>query len=218
MRADVQHVGRGIAPAEIKSLMGLGSMMLDIGVNNGDDSFLYLQLMQGLTLFAFEPEPTAIATFKSKNVFADRCRLFELALGNTIGRAVFHRSSVQGSVGAWNYSGSICKPTGHLTKHPWCEFKNTMPVDVVTLDAWATQHLPTGEIPFIKADVQGAERLLIEGGLTTLKRVKYFYTEYDDAELYEGQPTLSEILEMAPWFIPMVIFDNNVLLKNVRVK
>ena len=65
----------------------------------------------------------------------------------------------------------------------------------MTLDSYAKN---LGRIDFIWADVQGAERKMIQGGLQTLSRTEWLYTEYSDVELYEGQPSLSEILVMLP--------------------
>ena len=97
--------------------------------------------------------------------------------------------------------------------HPWCKFERTIEVEIMRLDDWADSK-KIREIDIIKADVQGAERDLIEGGLSSLRKTRYFYTEYNDSEAYEGQPTLEEILSMLPFFSINSKFDNDVLLEN----
>lgn len=213
----VQTFARSILPVEVSGVIGTGGFMLDIGVNDGADTFTYLREMPHLKIYAFEPEPTAIEKFRLNNTYGQRCLLFETAVGATTERVAFRRSSIAGDVRAWNQSGSLCTPTGHLQKHPWCEFKHQILVDCVKLDAWAEQFLGSGHVPFIKADVQGAEHLLISGGRKTLKRTRYFYTEYDDAQLYDGQLTLAAIEKALPWFTPVGLFQNNVLLKNIAI-
>ena len=75
-----------------------------------------------------------------------------------------------------------------------------MEIKTKKLDTWVKEN----EIPlidFIWADVQGAERELIEGGKETLnKKTRYFYTEFSNEELYEDQPTLDEICRLLPNF------------------
>ena len=70
----------------------------------------------------------------------------------------------------------------------------------------------------IWADVQGAEENLIKGGLKTLSHTKYFYTEYEDDELYEGQITLDQIKNLLPNFKAIGYFGNNVLFKNTALQ
>ena len=55
-------------------------------------------------------------------------------------------------------------------------------------------------VDFIWADVQGAEADLVLGGRETLKRTRFFYTEYSNRELYEGQADLGQLLAMLPDF------------------
>jgi hypothetical protein len=69
----------------------------------------------------------------------------------------------------------------------------------------------------IWADVQGAEENLIKGGLKTLSHTKYFYTDYEDDELYEGQITLDQIKNLLPNFKAIGYFGNNVLFKNTAL-
>jgi hypothetical protein len=69
-------------------------------------------------------------------------------------------------------------------------------------------------IDFIWADIQGAEIDLILGGKEAFKNVRYFYTEYCDSELYEGEIPLEKILELMPDFEVVEDYQGDVLLKN----
>ncbi len=72
-------------------------------------------------------------------------------------------------------------------------------------------------VDFIWADTQGAEADLIEGGRETLRRTRYFYTEYYECEMYEGQKPLRELLKMLPDFTVVARYDNDILLRNDRL-
>ena len=116
----------------------------------------------------------------------------------------------------WDQSGSLRRPTGHVTRFPWCTFNRTTTVEVRTLDAWSRKHVPGG-IDFIWADMQGAEGDLATGGRETLARTRYLWCEYSDEEFYEGEPTLGELLDLLPDFEVVRRLPTDVLLRNARL-
>ena len=187
--------------------------ILDIGANNGWTSRQFSETFPNTNIYAFEPDPRAAAKF-GNNVQNDRVRLFQLALGNHIGTTTFYMSDGQhpAHIGdenysdGWDLSGSIRKPKDVLNIHPWCAFERSIDVEVQTLDTWADHYVPE-PIDFIWADVQGAEGDLIVGGTHTLARTRYFYTEFSEHELYEGQLNLSEIKRLLPNFEIVEVFQ-----------
>jgi hypothetical protein len=72
-------------------------------------------------------------------------------------------------------------------------------------------------IDLIWADVQGAEGDLIRGGTRTLASTRFFYTEFDDKELYVGQLTLPTLLGLLPDWAIVSKYHNNVLLRNTTL-
>ncbi|MBP1178312.1 FkbM family methyltransferase [Methylobacterium sp. PvR107] len=153
-----------------------------------------------------------------------RIHLTQKALGQTIGKAIFHQSSGHdlgggaidqetGQVEEWDQSGSLREPKEHLEKFPWVKFDRTIEVDVTTLDAWAAENY-VKYVDFIWADVQGAEEDLILGGMNTLRNTRYFYTEFSTTELYAGAFGLNEITERLPFFEIVEVFQQDVLLRN----
>jgi hypothetical protein len=58
---------------------------------------------------------------------------------------------------------------------------------------------------------------MVRGGLETLRRTRYLYTEYSDGEMYEGQATLDQLMEMLPGFRVAELWDENVLLENTGI-
>lgn len=56
-------------------------------------------------------------------------------------------------------------------------------------------------IDFVWSDIQGAEIDLIKGGQEAFDRVRYFFTEFNNHELYEGQlHQQNELLKLLPNF------------------
>jgi FkbM family methyltransferase len=196
--------------------------ILDIGANNGEHTAEFLRRFPRAQVFSFEPDPRAIEKFYQV-VQNPRANLIKKAVGATSGWATFYQSggkppnAAEGDwKGGWDLSGSIRRPTGHLEANPWCTFDSSIEVEVTTLDDW-TREVGVNSIDFIWADVQGAESDLISGGLEAFKFTRYFYTEYSNKEMYDGEADLNQILAMLPQFEVVEIFDCDVLLRNKMI-
>jgi len=195
-------------------------LFLEIGANDGGDTQRLLDAFPATRVECFEPDPRAVRLWRAA-VKSSRARLHEIAIGSKDGTTIFHTSSGSPTgrerdfPEGWHLSGSIRRPTGHLSAHPWCEFTSTIEVPVRTLDSWAAAE-DISEVDFIWADVQGAEIDVIQGGQATLSRTRYLYTEYCDVELYEGQQTLEKLLEQMPGWVVHTRFSGDVLLENER--
>ena len=190
-------------------------LILEIGCNNGTDTLEFLNTFSKANIHCFEPDPRAIEKFKEK-INEERCKLWELAISNIDGETSFHLSGGKdpyGKMDDWDQSSSIKNPKKHLEKFPWCKFDKEIKVKTRRLDTWAENNM-IGNIDFIWADVQGAERELIEGGLKVLNNTNYLYIEFYDEEMYEGQLNLKDMLCLLPQFEIVKKFGNNVLLKN----
>lgn len=197
-------------------------LFIEVGANDGSDTRRLLDAFPAMTIECFEPDARAIALWR-RAVRDDRAKLHECAIGAIDGLTSFFMSSgaPQGREHefpeGWHLSGSIRRPTGHLDAHPWCEFPTEAEVTVRSLDSWSKE-LRIRAVDFIWADVQGAERDLIEGGLNTLRRTRFLYTEYSEDELYEGQRGLKELLEMLPGWSIHTQFSGDVLLQNDMIQ
>lgn len=209
-----------LTAAEIRQLVGKDNpVIIEVGANSGQTTLELLKAMPEARIFAFEPEPRAIAKFRNAianpNVF-----LYECAIGAVNGVISFNQSSgaehLPGYSEGWDQSGSIRQPNNHLKAWPWVKFERQLTVPIMTLDAWSKKHQITGA-DFIWADVQGAESDLVEGGVRFLSASRYLYSEYSDHEIYEGQITLAGLLEKLPDFALMRRYPEDALFKNKRL-
>ena len=204
-----------IETKDIKKLLGNDpTTILEIGSNVGRDSQRFLDSFPKTKLFCFEPDPRCIRKFK-KRINDSRCELIERAVADTIGCVEFHLSggSKPNHKSVHINSSSLLRPKNHLKKFPWCKFDETILIKSITLDSW---YADSGiqDIDFIWADVQGAEEKMILGGSKALSNTRYFYTEFSDNQLYEGQINLSEITKLLPNFEIQKMYGTNVLLRN----
>lgn len=207
-------------PDSLPELLGKDNpVILDIGCNDGSHTQRFLSLFKEARVYSFEPDPRAQARFRQQ-VTDERARLFEVAIAATDGTTDFYASGGHPSDESkerlplgWDLSGSIRKPGDHLVVHPWCTFDEIIKVRTQRLDTWCREE-GLEAIDFIWADVQGAEVDLILGGQAALRQTRYFYTEYCNRELYEGQVSLPVILKMLPGFEVLKRYENDVLLRN----
>jgi 2-O-methyltransferase len=209
-----------LSAAEIRQLVGKDDpVIIEVGANCGQTTIELLKAMPGATIFAFEPEPRAIAKFR--DVIANpNVHLYECAIGAVNGTVTFHQSSGAEQMPeygeGWDQSGSIRRPNSHLKVWPWVKFEKQITVPITTLDAWSEQH-QISKADFIWADVQGAEGDLVEGAAQFLRSSRYFYTEYSNDEWYEGQITLAELLKKLPDFDLVRRFAMDALFRNKTI-
>lgn len=200
--------------------VGSKATVLEVGANDGMHTRLFLEEFKDpdFRIYCFEPDPRPCERFKT-NVQDPRCQgLFQLALGAKDGKATFYQSggtNDQSWLDDWDLSGSLRKPTKHMEVSPWVTFDREITVEVARLDSWMKKHPEIKTIEVLWADVQGCEVDLIQGGAQTfLRKVEYFYTEFYQTPLYEGQINLAQIKAMLPTFEEVSIHGDNVLLRN----
>jgi 2-O-methyltransferase len=205
---------------EIRQCVGKDDpVIIEVGANCGQTTAELLKAMPGATIFAFEPDPRAIAKFRNA-ISNPRVCLYECAIGAANGTVTFHQSSGAEHLAnynkGWDQSGSIRRPNSHLKVWPWVRFEKQITVPITTLDAWSQQH-QIYAADFIWADVQGAESDLVEGAGRFLQSCRYLYTEYSNDEWYEGQITLPELVRKLPDFDLVRRYAMDALFENKRM-
>ena len=208
-----------LSAAKIRLCVGKDDpIIVEVGANNGQTTVEILRAMPRATIYAFEPDPRAIAKFRAA-VTHPNVHLYECAIGAINGTVNFYQSSgaedLPGYSDGWDQSGSIRRPKSHLTVWPWVKFEKEITVPVMTLDAWSELH-HVEKADFIWADVQGAESDLVEGAARFLRASRFLYTEYSNKELYKGQITLAELREKLPDFDLIVRYRSDALFRNKR--
>lgn len=150
-----------------------------------------------------------------KGIIVKNCK----AISDKVGFSDFYISSgikyING-LPVQNYYGSssIRQPKLVLTAYPEMKFEKTC-VETISFDEYIKlNNLENSVIDFVWADIQGAEIDLIKGGKNAFKKVRYFYTEYCDSELYKGEIGLKEICNLLPDFEIVKDYIGDVLFKN----
>ncbi len=184
-------------------------VVLELGAHVGEDT-RWLAAIPGTTVHAFEADPRN----KPASAMPPNVMWNPVAVSDHNGHTQLV-PSVAGRGGCWTESSSICRPTGHLSKHPDVTFGEPIEVRCLTLDSYRTANR-LDHIDLVYADLQGAEALMIAGGRETFANTGLLFTECSDEELYEGQPALAEILRLLgqDWSLLERIDDDNVLLRH----
>lgn len=127
---------------------------VDGGANYG--IFAYALSKVACRVVAFEPNPDC-ARF-ARRMLRGRAEVHELALSDRSGRATFYLPYSDEGV-ALHYAGNL--------KRSHSQFKDmrTYEVEVRTLDSFSLQ-----DVTFIKADVEGSEREVLDGARQTIAR------------------------------------------------
>jgi FkbM family methyltransferase len=133
-----------------------GGTAVDAGTNQG--FFAYALSRVADRVVAFEPNPD-YAGF-ARWMLRGRAEVHEIALSDKAGQATFHVPLSD--------EGIVLHFAGNL-KNTHAQFRNqrTYPVELRTLDSYALT-----DVRFIKVDVEGSEREVLDGARTTIARDK----------------------------------------------
>ena len=169
-----------------------------------------IQSGKPFTYLVLEPVPNLANIIRDKAKNFPQVQVIEMAIGAKNGNVTFYQSDTK-----YYGSSSIRKPK--RAYEFWNDMSFTeLSCQSITLDTLVENYgLSEKVIDFIWADVQGAEKDLILGGLKTLSNTKYFYTEFMEYEVYEGQIfDYLELCKLLENFEVEYKFDYDVLFKN----
>lgn len=189
-------------------------LVLEIGAHTGEDTRRFLEEFKDIKIYCFEPDPRCIKRFKER-IKDNRCVLVEAAVSNSDGRTILNMSSgwptdnipflvrlfrldkyyLSFMKKEWDYSSSVKTAISNPKEYPWLVFDKKTEVKTVRLDSWVEKN-NIKLIDFIWADVQGAEKDMIEGAENALKSCRYFYTEYGESSSYVGALTRDETISL----------------------
>jgi FkbM family methyltransferase len=196
--------------------------IFEAGAGQGEDTIEFLTVFsdtENLSIFCMEPDSRNIPAFRA-TINDSRVHFFEGVVGDVDGEVEFNTSTKSFITGQeLIFSSSLRKPGKDIYKMWPSLFQNEgnfSPTKVKSyrFDTFVKEN-NIDHIDWIHLDIQGAEDLFINGGLETLNtKVKYFYTEYNNEEVYKGNPNLDKIVSMLPNFSIMQDFITDVLLVN----
>lgn len=205
----------------VKKLLPESPVICDFGAHHAEDSIEFAKIIPKAKIYAAECDPRAYAKAEQNIKEYPNIRLFNLAIGNECKEVEFHQSSGCPDNWPekvdWDFSGSVLAPKNHILTHKWCLFSSIIKVEMTSTDAFCRTN-GIDHIDYIHLDVQGSEGMVVEGFKSMKDHIHYLYTEFENDEQYEGQPTLRKLRDMLPGWFLIGFYDNNVLFVNNNYK
>lgn len=187
-------------------------IILELGMCDGFHTNMLLSWCRGTPrYYGFEPDPRNVLKIVSSGL-PKRMNFYPDAVGHVTGKIPFHLSTTEpnGCVG----QSSISEFTPVLTKAwPWLKHMGDIEVQAWRLDDFCAS-IAVDQIDFLWMDVQGAERLVFDGGPEMLPKTRLIWTEYDGGNLYKDSSTISDILARFPGWEVLADCGGDVLIKN----
>ena len=177
-----------VSQSIISRFLHEGDTGIDIGANIGALSLAMVKAVSPSgQIYAFEPGKILFRRLQ-KNIelnssIQNNIVLVDQGLSNTEGELYWHESPLREN------RGNACLNTEKGT--------DGVSAPVTTLDTYFAKR-DISRLAFIKIDVEGMEREVIEGGIEMIKAVKpiIYYESYLVVETNRGEPVLREIESM----------------------
>jgi FkbM family methyltransferase len=175
---------------------------------------------QSFKYFAFEPDKRLNESFKINNK-NNQVEFLNLAFGSENKEVTFYLSSGEesrpGYVKQRFYgSSSIKKPKLVTQAWPDMKFEETK-VKCTTIDEFCRTN-KIEKIDFIWMDTQGAEKDIFSGLGSMKEKIRFIFTEYCNAELYEGEIGLNQICSMLNIFNLIQDYKGDALFERKQSK
>lgn len=168
-------------------------IILDVGALTGQTIDQYHATFPDGHIHSFEPLPDSFQVLEKKYGSQSHVSLHHQALSNTDGELEFYVTQGSGTQ-------SLLPPTQESVK--WSppgsmNTQKTITVPSSTLDTFCRKQ-QMDHIDILKMDVQGAEKMILEGAANLLqeKKIGLIYTEVLFVPLYEGQAYFHDIVSL----------------------
>lgn len=163
--------------------------IIDVGACDGDFIRKFRPIFPEATIYSFEPNPEAFTKLNILFKTDKKLKTFNLALSNTKGEIDFFVSENAGS------SSLLVMDELHKINIPHSAMNHLIKVNCDLMDnVFSSIELEKNVL--LKLDVQGAEKLVIEGAIKTLSKVDIIYTEINFQELYKNSILVNDLINL----------------------
>lgn len=159
--------------------------IIDIGAANGDSTLLFAKEFPNFSVIGFEPIPYFYNIAKSKCQNNTNIELRNIALSNSVGQKDFFVAS--------NFVSSSLLDIDNEYAYDSVSLKEKIVVQTNILD---NEIKNIESLDLIKIDVQGAEKLILEYGINTIKKTKLILIEMSTVPQYKNGCLYFEVDEL----------------------
>ena len=185
---------KGIVPSYVRDLFTIKKItqitpktFVDVGAHFGETSIAMNYVFPDAKIYSFEPVPSSYKILKQKTENIKNIRLYDFALGNKEGKFDFWLNNLSAA-------SSLLDAESQREKL----FETTKRKEKITISLKKFMDLTEIKIqrPFyLKIDVEGAEKMVLEGFGNLIKNVDILQLEYNFKKLYKNQTELKDIMK-----------------------
>ena len=172
-----------------EQLLGGIDVVLDVGANAGQYGEGLRELGYRGRLVSLEPVAEAYAELERRAAADGDWEAVRVAASDADGELTLNVTSD-------SRSSSVLARNERFADKPGWAPKESVPVAARRLDGLLDELLRPGERAYLKLDVQGYERNVLDGAGAALARFEAIELELSVTPLYEGQPGLTEMLPL----------------------
>jgi FkbM family methyltransferase len=161
--------------------------VIHIGAHHGQeyDDYVSVLGLSGNDMVFIEPAKEPFTILAEREYHNLPPKLINVACGEEQGEGDMH-------IASFDQSSSLLPPALHLVQHPDIIFNGEVEkVSIATLDSL----IDSKRYNMLNIDTQGYELKVLKGARATLANIDVVYTEVNRANVYEGNPHISEITE-----------------------
>jgi len=201
---------RSLAAAR-EELLAKVDVVLDVGANSGQYGEMLRELGFAGRLVSLEPVAEAYAELERRAATDDAWEAVRVAASDVDGEITLNVTEDSRS------SSVLPRNERFADKAGWSP-KESRRVAARRLDGLVAELLRPQERAYLKLDIQGYERHVLDGAGDALARFEALELELSVTPLYEGQPSLAEMLPLLeqrgfkPVSIEPILLDDDGLL------
>lgn len=164
-------------------------VVFDVGANTGRYAAELRSASYSGRIVSFEPVRETFDRLRARVAPDPKWECLRLALAETEGSAEINVAANLES------SSFLSMAERHLETMPGAAYARTEEVETASLDSLVADLASPQEAIFLKLDVQGFEMHVLRGARGSLARLRGVETELSLVRLYDGEPTLREMLD-----------------------
>ena len=161
-------------------------LVIDGGANQGQWALGVINRFPTINIVSFEPTKSAFDILSKLSSGCKNWIVINAALGNYDGAIAMNVSSNDGQ------SSSILDPASHLHHYPQVTFSKIENVKITRLDS---MNFDTAGPIYLKLDVQGAEKIALQGADALLQKIAAIEIEISLDHAYSEQMDFAECVK-----------------------
>lgn len=165
------------------------NLVLDVGANEGAYGQEIRRSSYRGRILSFEPLAQAFETLQKQSRHDPLWECMNMALGEFDGETRINISGHQTS------SSLLPISEHHIRAKPSSAYVGKETVKILRLDSLLNNGIFPKERIYLKVDVQGYERRVLQGAAQTLKQTRAVEIELSMAAMYEGSPMYYEMID-----------------------